>query len=486
MQRGDPSVSVQCTLMVIRAGHAALRKSGVGPTSQARPVDAAYVLEADRGHHLDTLFFWVFDSGSGTPPTPAEITEHFRRRAPFYAPMSRRFVGVPGHLDHAYWVADDQPVEQRVVHDQRTGLDWPALIDALEQLAATSLDVRATAWRIDVFHGVRNIPGTTAPGTVVVFRGNHALITGPILDPLSEALFGDGIEPVHFPGLGPVVPRVNRVLAAARGIARAPRATVHYLRTMRAALRDAERALAGAAPGSAPPASLTATTLNRDPGDRRTLLVLRLGRAGQLPKGFTVTALALTAVSVALERYLTSVAGQCPPDLTAFVTIALGAEAEALGINSIDWTDVALHPGIDSIRGRAAAVLASLVERREASSLRHLTDTNAIPSFLLPAELAANRRRLRARTGPRMHTMLTSIRIGNDGPWALAGRPMLFGTLCPPLTPEATVTHGLIGLGDDLTLTVLTSPEIMPDPQRYAALLEAAFEEVAAALRPGA
>jgi len=454
----------------------------VGPTSQVRPIDATYVLEADRGHHLDTLLFWVFDSGTGTPPTAAEITEHFRRRAGFWAPMNRRFVGVPGHLDHAYWVADDRPVEDRVVHDRRTGLDWQALIRVLEQLAATPLDVRATAWRIDVFHDVRNVPGTTTPGTVVVLRGNHSLITGPILNPLSEALFGDRTEPVHFPGLDPVVPRVNRALAAARGITRAPRATVHYLRTMGAALRDARTA----AQGSAPPASLTRTVLNSEPGDRRTLLVLRLGRAGSLPTGFTVTALALTAMSVALERYLTDVAGQCPPDLTAFVTIAFADEVQAVGINSIDWADVALRPDIDSIRERAAAVLASLVERREAASVRRLTDTNAIPSFLLPVELAAHRRRVDARLGPRMHTMLTSIRIGGDGPWALAGRPMLFGTLCPPLTSEATVTHGLIGLGDDLTLTVLTSPEIIRVPQRYAAHLETAFEEVATALRPGA
>lgn len=455
----------------------------MGPAAQVRPIDATHVLEADHGHHLDTLFFWVFDSGTGTPPTAAEITEHFRGRARFWAPMNRRFVGVPGHLDHAYWVADDRPVEDRVVHDRRTGLDWPALIRVLEHLAAAPLDVRTTAWRIDVFHGVRNVPGTTTPGTVVVLRGNHSLITGPILNPLSEALFGDGPEPVQFPGLGPAVPRVNRALAAARGIARAPRATVHYLRTMRAALRDAR---AGAAQGSAPPASLTRTVLNAEPGDRRTLLLLRLGRVGSRPKGLTVTALALTAMSVALERYLTDVAGHCPPDLTAYVTIAFGAEAQAVGINSIDWADVALHPGVDSIRERAAAVQATLVERRNTASLRHLTDTNAIPSFLLPVELAAHRRRVDARPGPRMHTMLTSIRIGGADPWALAGRPMLFGTLCPPLTSEATVTHGLIGLGDDLTLTVLTSPEIIRDPGRYAAHLETAFEEVAAALRSGA
>lgn len=461
--------------------------TGMSSPSQVQPIDAAYVLEADRGHHLDPLNMWVFDSGSGTPPTAAEITEHFRRRAPIFAQLNRRFVDVPGHLDHAYWVADDPPIEQRIVHDERVGLDWTALLDVLGGLAAAALDARETAWRIDVFHDVRDVPGTTTPATVVVFRGNHSLISGPLVHPLWEAFFGTGTEPVHFPGLGPMVPRVNRVLAAARGIARAPRAAVRYIRTMRAALRDAKELQAAGATGSAPLRDLTSTGLNHDPGDRRTLLVLRLGPAGPLPRGFTVTALALTVVSVALQRYLTEVDGQCPPDLTAFATLAVGAAPESLGINRIGWTDVALHPGIDSLPARAAAVQASLVEGREAATaatLRRLTDATSIPSFVLPMELAANRRRLESRTSPRMHTVLTSIRVGNTTSWAMAGRPLLFGAGCPPLTSEATLIHGLFGLGDDLTLTVITSPDIMPDTQRYATLLREAFAEVVSEVRP--
>ncbi|WP_068160830.1 wax ester/triacylglycerol synthase domain-containing protein [Rhodococcus phenolicus] len=458
----------------------------MGLTSQVQPADAAYVLEADRGHHLDPLFFWAFDSGAGAPPGAEEITEHFRRRAPFYAQLNRLFHDVPGHLDHAYWVADDRPVEQRIVHDERSGLDWGELHDALGQLAATSFDARATAWRLDVFHGVRDVPGASTPATVVVLRGNHSLITGPIANHLWEGFFGDDTEPVHFPGLGPAVPHVNRVLAVARGIARAPRATVRYVRAMRAALRDAERARTSGASGSVSRPNLSPTRLNRDPGPQRTLLVLRLGRPGPLPKGFTVTALALTTISVALQRYLIETEGQCPPDLTAFVTLAVGTAPETLGINRIGWTDVALHPGDESIHGRAASVQAALGQRREtatAETLRRLTDASAIPSFLLPVELAANQRRLQARTAPRMHTVLTSIRVADTTPWALAGRPLLFGTVSPPLTSEATLTHGLLGHGDDLTLTVLTSPEVMPDARRYAALLGTAFEEVREALR---
>ncbi|WP_068162119.1 WS/DGAT domain-containing protein [Rhodococcus phenolicus] len=458
----------------------------MSPTSQVQPIDAAYVLEADRGHHLDPVNFWVFDSGAEVPPTAAEVTEHFRRRAPFYGQMNRRFVGVPANLDHAYWVADELPIEERVVHDERVGLDWASLLDAIDGLAADALDARATAWRIDVFHQVRDVPGATATATVVVFRGNHSLISGPIVHPLWEGFFGNGTEAVHFPGLGPAVPRVNRALAAARGIARAPRAAVRYVRTMRAAVRDAKQAQAAGIPGSAPPPNLTPTGLNRDPGDRRTLLVLRLGRIGPLPRNVTVTALALTALSVALQRYLTETDGQCPPDLTAFVTLAVGAAPETLGVNRIGWTDVALHPGIVSLPERTTAVQASLAEGRAAATaatLRRLHDATAIPSFLLPIELAANRRRLQARTSPRMHTVLTSIRVADTTPWAMAGRRLLFGAGSPPLTSEAGLIHGLFGLGDDLTLTVMTSPDVMPDAQRYATLLEGAFAEVASTIR---
>ena len=103
---------------------------------------------------------------------------------------------------------------------------------------------------------------------------------------------------------------------------------------------------------------------------------------------------------------------------------------------------------------------------------------------MLPAELATNRRLLRARTSPRTHTALTSIRITGTTEWTLAGRPLLFGAGCPPLTSEVSVIHGLFGLGDDLTLAVITSPDVMPDTQRYATLLTEALAEVTAALRP--
>ncbi|MFZ2527128.1 MAG: wax ester/triacylglycerol synthase domain-containing protein [Rhodococcus sp. (in: high G+C Gram-positive bacteria)] len=461
-------------------------------TSQVRPVDASYVLDADHGHHLDPLQFWVFDSASETPPTTEEINDHFRDRMPIFAELNRRYVEVPAHLDHAYWAADDLPIDKRIVHDDRVGLDWPAMLDVLGELAGAPLDARTTAWRIDVFHGVREVPGATATATVLTLRGNHSLISGPLVLSLWEAFFGAGTEPVHFPGLGPVTPHVNRALAAARGIARIPRSYVRYLRTIRAAVRDAENTKSVESQNvesqnSAPAPDLTSTGINRDPGDRRSVLALRLGSVGPLPKGFTVTALALTTISVALQRYLAETDGQCPPDLTALATVAVGAAPESLGINRIGWTDVALRPDVTSIPERAAAVQGSLTTGRAAATagtLRRLTFAADLPSFMLPAELATNRRLLRARTSPRTHTALTSIRITGTTEWTLAGRPLLFGAGCPPLTSEVSVIHGLFGLGDDLTLAVITSPDVMPDTQRYATLLTEALAEVTAALRP--
>lgn len=454
--------------------------------SQLRPVDASYVLDADHGHHLDPLQFWVFDSASETPPTTEEINNHFRDRMPVFAELNRRYVEVPAHLDHAYWAADDLPIDKRIVHDDRVGLDWPAMLDVLGELAGAPLDARTTAWRIDVFHGVREVPGATATATVLALRGNHSLISGPLVSALWEAFFGAGTEPVHFPGLGPVTPHVNRALAAARGIARIPRSYVRYVRTIRAAVRDTENAKSVEGQDSAPAPALTSTGINRDPGDRRSVLALRLGSVGPLPKGFTVTALVLTTISVALQRYLAETDGQCPPDLTAFATVAVGAAPESLGINRIGWTSVALRPDVISIPERAAAVQASLTTGRAAATadtLRRLTFAADLPSFLLPAELAANRRRLRARTSPRMHTVLTSIRITGTTDWTMAGRSLLFGAGYPPLTSEASVIHGLFGLGDDLTLSVITSPDVMPDTQRYATLLTEALAEVTAAIR---
>ncbi len=58
----------------------------------------------------------------------------------------------------------------------------------------------------------------------------------------------------------------------------------------------------------------------------------------------------------------------------------------------------------------------------------------------------------------------------------LDGGEILFTTGFPALSPVQGLTHGVHGIGDRVAVSVTTSPEIMPDVDRYMDLLRAGFD----------
>ncbi|MDV2478273.1 hypothetical protein F8M49_27880 [Rhodococcus zopfii] len=215
---------------------------------------------------------------------------------------------MPWHLDYPYWV-EGGPLTEQLAHDDRIGLDWIDFLDVVGDLAAMQMDPCTHAWRIHVFYEVRNVPGTSGSATIVILQGSHALVAGPSIAVVAWALFGDPQEPLTVPGIEPAGERVNRFLAAARGVVRTPPAIARYMLMVRRALRDAAR---DPQTPAVQVADRTATVLNREAGARRTARVLRLDVDALKRKDLTLTAVLLTAVSRALQDYLDACDGGAP------------------------------------------------------------------------------------------------------------------------------------------------------------------------------
>ncbi|MFZ2526570.1 MAG: wax ester/triacylglycerol synthase domain-containing protein [Rhodococcus sp. (in: high G+C Gram-positive bacteria)] len=452
--------------------------------AQLKPLDAAYLFESRRGPHLDRVGFWVFDTGSGTPPTRTQVAAHLRDRSKFIETLNRRIVDVPFNLDYPYWVVGG-PLAEQVSHDDRVGLEWNDFLATIGDLAAMQMDPATHAWRIHVFYQVRNAPGTTGPATIVVLQGSHALVGGPSIAAVAFALFGDPKEPLTVPGIEPAGTQVNRFVAAVRGAARTPSAIVRYLRMVRSAQRDAAR------DQQTPVVRRTATIVNSGAGNRRTARVLRLDVDSLKRKDLTLTAVLLTVVSRALQDFLDECDGGHPGDLAAMVTIALTAAPESLGVNRIGGAVVDLHPSIGNLAERAAAIQESLNQGIERGSgeraVENLKLANAIPSVMYP--LVSNQIRkkagaARSRGEVHLHTVVSSINFGGPMPLELLGSPLAFSAAYPPLTAEAGLTHGLIGAGPQSSLSILAAPATVPDIDRYVRCLEAALAEIAAELPP--
>ncbi|NED70514.1 WSD1 family O-acyltransferase, partial [Streptomyces sp. SID10244] len=61
----------------------------------------------------------------------------------------------------------------------------------------------------------------------------------------------------------------------------------------------------------------------------------------------------------------------------------------------------------------------------------------------------------------------------------LGGGPVRFTTGFPALSPAQGLTHGVHGIGNAIAISVTTSPEVMPDVERYVELLTDALALVA-------
>lgn len=441
--------------------------------SRVRPIDAAYVLGTDGRHKIDPLVMWVF---GGTPPlTPDLVSRHFASRAAAFAALERRFADVPGQLDHGRWVADKVPVEDRITHHCSDDATWGDVLDDVGALAGHAVDPRCRAWVLDVFYGVRGAPEIEGDATVVVLRATHAILSGPTVYAIAANFFGGADEPTPYPGLGPITSRFRRVPAALIGLARAPLALARYARTVRAVVRA--RTTAGTT--GPEPARVSPTILNRDPGIERNLRVLRLDPS-LTKKSATVTTVILAAVARAVREYLEERGTGCPPELTAYVTLALTGVPESQGVNRITWGPVSLGTGDLTVRARVTAIARGLGQLRDDPDrlADELTVTNAAPSFLLPMLLRRQQANAEPYSHPRMHTVLSSVRIPGRPAWSLAGAPLEFLAAGAPPTVEATLTHGLVGSGTDLTLSVMSSPHIVPDPDRYVQVLQGALDEV--------
>lgn len=445
--------------------------------------DAANYYVARTGWITDWMMFWVFDSAGGTQPSREEIADQFLARTDLFDQMNRRIADVPGCADYPYWITGDSGVLDHIeFQGDDTELTWADCTDRIDSLLGIPLDARIKAWRVTVFPSVHDVPTLTGVGTVVVLQVSHALMVGSAMSSVSRAMFGAQAEPVVVEGLGPPATPFDPIVATARGIARIPGQILRLVaktRRQRAALRR------GDTPASHIDPPRTPTLFNRHPGDARAMRTFRLDLREWRKPGTTVTAAGMTAIAEAMQQYLESVGEACPPELTCSASVAVSG-AEAMGVNRVAVAVVSLSPDIESLADRARAVQASLeVGTQFAASPANLDNVPAasgIPYAYYRAVAALEK--YRAAPQPLLaNSILTSIKCEESLELALCGRPLAMVGMVPALGRNIALAHSMVGIGDILTVSVLCSPSVVEDVDRYAELLEQAFTDVGAALR---
>ncbi|MTE12127.1 wax ester/triacylglycerol synthase domain-containing protein [Nocardia aurantiaca] len=404
----------------------------------------------------------------------------------------------PANIAYPIWATCEFANDQFVDH-HRADATWANVTAAVGDLLGMGLNANDRPWRLHVFRNVRDAPGfaTGEPAVVAVLQLSHALADGRRAAAIARALFGDGEFPVPADRArsrslldGRLPRRAGDVAMSALAATIAlPVMPINMVRTIfrglaaaRAGRRLAELTAAGELPPPAPDTEPTILNGTGAPPAAHIVRMLVCDKNRLRAPDHSVTVVALTAVSIALERYLRE-RGAAVADLRAQVPMAI---ATAVGARN-GYRDLSVDLAVAEPlpRTRADRVAADLAARRTRAA-HPLQDAQDSVAAVLPAPLLhrdvthAPIDVLPERISG--HTVVSSV---DRGPADLefGGGAVRFTAGFPALGTVMHLTHGVHGLGDKLTLSIHADPAVIPDIDHYAVLLESALDQVASALR---
>ncbi|TYQ04422.1 UNVERIFIED_ORG: uncharacterized protein DUF1298 [Gordonia westfalica J30] len=394
-----------------------------------------------------------------------ECARRLSVRARHVDDLRLRVHDVPATADRPYWVsAEPTPDQVRVDTTTRT---WSSCLDAVGDLVADPLVPSRAAWRLHLFGPVTDLPagcGESVTGVVVVLQISHALGDGRHASQIARDLFTAPYDNRRGGGFGMPGP-VRDVGTLALGALRFPGEFVSTVRHGVQVARIGKPATSGRL-------GYLLTRLNRDPGTQRLLRVIVLDRERLTASGSSVTVAVLVAISWALPRYLGDVCDRLGVELT------VGRSQKSSSRNNFRNAGIDLHLEVDDPDERARLIRGEIEAARAADTdperVAQRRVTEATPAILARWGIRA----FDLDTRPETVTGVTVVSSVNRGAadLDLDGGEILFTTGFPALSPVQGLTHGVHGIGDRIAVSVTTSPEIMPDVDRYVELLTDALD----------
>lgn len=423
----------------------------------------------------DQLLLYCFE---GQSESIEDIRRSLLERASTMPDLCVRIREVPWHLDYPLW--EPMPVTQALVVTHKLAEpSWDQCINSIEVLLENHVNPRATPWLLHLFEGVRGAPRCDGPALIAVLQVAHSLADGKRATAIARTLFlQDGPPPEIIDTRSSSSAEILM-----RAALRLPAQIFRLFRDGRAGhqaqLQLEADTLAEVVAPQAPNRTKVRSNIAPDP-HRLVRMVVR-DAADFRADGVSVTVGAMTAISVAMTNYLTAVDGSVPPELGAEVTIAKDGKPKSR--NHFRNAGVGLFPEVPDLRERAERIKESMAERRaraaHPSSAASDLAMEAVPGPLIrwgvqqydftaiPEAVTGN-------------TVVSSVARG-AADLVLGGGVVRFTAGFPSLSPVMSLTHGVHGIGDTVTISITTSPSSIPDIDLYEKLMHDAIDEVRSA-----
>lgn len=441
------------------------------------PPDATMYWLSRRTRNDQFLLYCFAESAWGE----ARLLDAVVRRCATIAELRVSLCPDPTGLSYPVWVPAEPEPAQFVTH-RLDRPHWSGLLAALGRLLGTGVDAVRHPWRLHIFRGIQESPAPDPAVTVVVLQISHALVDGRGASRIARALFADDPGTATAPSIRPLSRSRLAVRAGRAGLALPldiTRTVRRGLAAGRARAELAELTAAGRVPPAAPGYPPGALNVPSEVSGHAVRMLVCRAADFRMP-GRSVTVVGLTAISLALQRYLRERAAQATA-LGAQVPMAIPPRTGVR--NNYRSLGVDLAIGEDDPVRRAAMIAADLAARRERAVHPLLGAQDAVTAALPPLLLRRDVRNYPIDSVPERitgHTVVSSVDRGSAD-LRFGAAPVRFTGGFPALGTVMHLTHGIHGMGDTVTLSLHADPVVVPDLDTYAEYLRTALRDVGGA-----
>jgi diacylglycerol O-acyltransferase len=466
---------------------------------QLSPQDAQF-LYIETGNNLTHVMgVNIFDPSTapGGKVRFKDIIEHVESRLEYSQVFKRRLMRLPYDFDHPYWVEDEFfDVEHHMFHSRlpEPG-DWRQFCIHLARHFSRPMDMNRPLWDMYVIEGLDRIDGIPKGSYAIATRVHHSAIDWASAMHFFSAL--SDIDPKGTPAieLQPVTgdlagsPSTIKVLNRALvSNIQSPVKMASTLLRFSPAIFDTLRKSLGSDAGKSKRVPQTRFNQAVSPHkmfDATNFSLQDMKRIKDAVEGSTINDVVLAICSGALRSYL-EFHGELPEDpmvAIAPVNARRGrGDAETPG-NNISAMSVAIPTNVADSLERLQTIRDTTRRTKAAKSgisARLMTDL----SKHVPAATMAGVARLVAggRFTSRLCNLFVSNVPGPQGPLYMAGAKLLHTYAMAPLADGMGLFIATPSYNGEMTFSIISAREIMPDIEFFRECLEASFAELMEAI----
>lgn len=446
--------------------------------------------------HIGALAIYDPEGLEGGTQRFKNILTFIEERLHLAKTFRRKLVEVPFNLDHPYWIEDkDFDIEFHIRHIRlpEPG-DWRQLCIQTSRLHSRALDLTKPLWEFTVIEGLDDVPGLPKGSYAILSKIHHACIDGVSGVDITQAIHG--LEP--FPEMPSPPVKAWKGESMPNSVDLVTRAN---LNNMSQPFKFAE-VMAKAVPAmvrfqkglvqkkfsvntKVPRTRFSGVITSHRVVDGRNFDLSEVKKIKSMVDGATVNDAVLSIVGGALRKYLESKRELPAETLVAMAPISVrGEEGKKAFGNQVAAMTVKLGTDIADPLKRLQAVhdaASSSKEMTNAVGAKLMTDF----SQFIPSTTAALATRLYSdmrmaeNVNVGFNCVVTNI-PGPQFPLYCAGARLVTQFGLGPVFDGMGLIFPVFSYCGQITITVNSCREMMPDPEYFAICLQESFDELKA------